>query len=229
MRPPSPSASSAVTRNITIFDWDDTLFPSSSLLGLKSCTKLTLQEQSPTVIQQLLLIEEEAVACLQAALCNGIVLIITNSESGWVEKSAALFFPRVVPLLQRRVRVLSARKLFSKEMGCPLLWKKLAFASALEKVKNNDSKTLWSIVSVGDSWGDRESLNCVCNFLANSLPKSIKFLPSPSFEAMQSELKFLSRQLEGIYKNSSSIDAMVQIRQGEYFLLDISSVLSTPP
>lgn len=217
--------------NLTIFDWDDTLFPTTTLIhqnSLQNC--LSLLEQSPSFAQQLQRIEEEVFRCLIAALRHGYVCIITNSENGWVQLSASLFFPRIVSLLSKRVKVVSAREVCGDITQTPLLWKKTTFTKVLKKLnlKLNGSTNLptRSVVSVGDSWNDRESLICACTVLPSVLSKSVKFLESPSLDRIESELKFLSRQLSGIHKINSSIDVMMQCRGSEQCFLDISAALT---
>lgn len=51
------------------------------------------------------------IALLERALRCGLVVIITNAETGWVELSCRRFLPRCLPLVSS-IRVVSARSTF---------------------------------------------------------------------------------------------------------------------
>jgi hypothetical protein len=65
---------------------------------------------------------------LSAASQYGHVIIITNSDEGWVEHSAQTFLPALVPYL-KNYTIISARARFQKLYPSrPLCWKAAAFA-----------------------------------------------------------------------------------------------------
>ena len=73
-----------------IFDWDDTLLPSSwlSVKGLR----LDYPAQLPQdVLDELETHQESVCAVLTKAIQCGTVVIITNAETGWVQLSAQRF------------------------------------------------------------------------------------------------------------------------------------------
>ena len=109
-----------------IFDWDDTLLPSSwlSVKGLR----LDYPAQLPQdVLDELTTHQESVCAVLTKAMQCGTVVIITNAETGWVELSAQRFMPRVAPLLAS-ICVFSARSTFEPMFpDNPLQWKVAAF------------------------------------------------------------------------------------------------------
>jgi hypothetical protein len=109
-----------------IFDWDDTLLPSSwlSVKGLRLDYPAQLPED---VLDELKTHQESVCAVLVKAMQCGTVVIITNAETGWVELSAQRFMPRVAPLLAS-ICVFSARSTYEPMYpNDPLQWKVAAF------------------------------------------------------------------------------------------------------
>ena len=90
-----------------IFDWDDTLLP-STWLNLKGL-RLDYPEIIPEDVVQALAPHDAAVFnVLSKAMTYGNCVIITNAERGWVELSAARFMPKTETLLSQ-IQVISAR------------------------------------------------------------------------------------------------------------------------
>ena len=72
--------------------------------------------------------------CLDAAAMYGEVIIITNSDDGWVKFSAERFVPNLLPCLER-YRIVSARTRYERFYpGQPLCWKAAAFAHEVNEI-----------------------------------------------------------------------------------------------
>lgn len=89
--------------------------------------------------------------CLLSLLLANLhsqVLIITNSDEGWVQYSAERFCPKLLPVIAK-YRVVSARTRYEKFYpGQPLCWKAAAFAHEVNEIYeslNNNSSTKCSI------------------------------------------------------------------------------------
>lgn len=73
-------------------------------------------------------IGEHAAKCLATATKYGEVIIITNSDEGWVQFSAERYVPNLIPVISN-YRIVSARTSYEKFYpGQPLCWKAAAFA-----------------------------------------------------------------------------------------------------
>jgi len=86
-------------------------------------------------------VAHQASLVLRSAAAHGTVLIITNSDSGWVEYSASRFLPSLLPTLQSDlVSTVSARTRYEGMYpGQPLCWKAAAFAHEVnERIGRND-------------------------------------------------------------------------------------------
>ncbi|CAJ1342907.1 unnamed protein product [Effrenium voratum] len=95
---------------VLIFDWDDTMLPSSWL----SEQKLSLDAQSkatPEQEAQLETLAEHAAETLTLAKRFGKVVLVTNAERGWIELSCQKFMPSLYVHLQDRGRVAGRKTL----------------------------------------------------------------------------------------------------------------------
>ena len=97
--------------SIIIFDWDDTLLPTTFLTpGGIFDEDMDLNEIDS---QKLLKLEELVSKILTEAVEKGNVHIITNAGRGWVEYSAKRFYPSILPILSK-IKIISARRQYEK-------------------------------------------------------------------------------------------------------------------
>ena len=87
---------------VTIFDWDDTLLPTSFLgrNGLLEYHRDTMDLLSP--------LDFTSCSLLEQSLKYGDTYLITNAAKGWIEHSAQRFLPKTYELLSQ-VTIVSAR------------------------------------------------------------------------------------------------------------------------
>uniref|UniRef100_A0AAV1V0M6 Protein kinase n=1 Tax=Peronospora matthiolae TaxID=2874970 RepID=A0AAV1V0M6_9STRA len=116
-----PSSSSSVTdRTVVVFDWDDTLCPSSWLHTQDLLPKYRGHRISVTPAQRDVLrrIGAHVARLLQKAVAYGPVFVVTAAEFGWVEMSAALYLPDVQRVLALAdVHIVSARSWYEQTFG----------------------------------------------------------------------------------------------------------------
>ena len=84
-------------QGIFFFDWDDTFFPTSDLEQNREIDWSSLASEILKVIKEIEKI--------------GILIIVTNSENGWVMQSARKYLPSIVSELQK-TEILSARSMY---------------------------------------------------------------------------------------------------------------------
>ncbi len=143
-------------RAATVFDWDDTLLPSTWLAAKGYRLDIDYQPV-PEIEEQLRKLEAAVIAVLEQAMRYGPVHVVTNAEEGWVELSASKFIPAVVDTLNR-VTVISARSTFEAAYpGKPLHWKVCAMERRLQQ-SFNDPATVKNVLSFGDSHVEREAV-----------------------------------------------------------------------
>eukprot|EP00920_Eleutheroschizon_duboscqi_P038774 GHVT01093154.1.p1 GENE.GHVT01093154.1~~GHVT01093154.1.p1 ORF type:complete len:350 (-),score=15.47 GHVT01093154.1:620-1669(-) len=173
-------------QSLIIFDWDDTLMPSTWLAE----NRITLEESSMVpddVRVQLEVIAEGSRQILEAASKLGTVVIVTNAENGWVKLSCSKFMPTLSPYLDN-YRVVSARSTYEGDnCSSPLAWKVSAFHDEVH-YHYQASQERRNIMSFGDAAHERTALLCICGTLARDYPvttKSIKFIERPSIGDLQ--------------------------------------------
>jgi len=92
-------------QTIIIFDWDDTLMPSSwirdSPLVDEAGRLRDTAEADPAIQRQLHIFVEQVLCVLALALDLGKVVIVTNARRPWVDMSCRTFLPEARALMRR--------------------------------------------------------------------------------------------------------------------------------
>jgi len=195
---------------LSIFDWDDTLFPTSwlsdcdllfapSLAGLKESFRAALAE-----------LAEAAEEALQQALALGRVVIVTNAAEGWVQDSCRRLMPSLAPTLAQ-LRIVSARAL-AEPLGVrsPTEWKTLAFRAEVRAFRAQlGDEGRCSVLALGDSVHEHSALLQAAGEHERCLAKSLKFAERPSIEQLVEELRLASGGLEEIVEFDGDLDVDV--------------------
>lgn len=189
---------------VLLFDWDDTLFPTTSLRKL-----------GPERLRTELGMIDSCVAHLirmAAAVPGSRVIILTNANISWVYYASREFLPTVYGLLQKppeNFQVLSAHR---PRESCPpegtpeyeqevAKWKRYALqaqAPALQENLHACGLTEVQVVSIGDMPHDLEAGAYLAKeFLKSSrqLVKMVRMKPAPTVEDVLGELRLLCSHL----------------------------------
>ncbi len=138
------------------------------------------------------------------------MLIITNAQTGWVELCVSKFFPSMMDLLTKTVRVVSARSAFERFFpGDPLCWKAAAFAHELHQLQKAVGMPLKNVLSFGDSMEERTAVKIAAGQL-RSRAKSVKFLDAPSPRQLHQQLDVVTNCLEWIWRHNGDLDVVVR-------------------
>jgi len=204
------ATATAAERTILIFDWDDTVCPSSWIQE----QGLTLDETSEVSAEQGVALDAFAARArrtLTEARLFGLVVLVTNAETGWIEMSCQKFMPSLLPALHD-VRILSARSTYEVEgVDSPFQWKFLAFEHEIRGFTACFApEQQKSIVSFGDSAHEREALIRVTEQLPNCSMKSVKFVERPSLHQLCKEHELLQRVLGDIVCYGRNLDLCVR-------------------
>lgn len=200
----------AAEDTILIFDWDDTLLPTTWIEQQGLC----LNEYSvPSLAQESQLQEfaEHAVQTLQIAKAHGTVLLVTNAEHGWVELSCQKFMPSLYPYL-RDVKILSARSTYEQQgVAAPSEWKYLAFQSEIDgfcEFLAGDRRK--NVISIGDSLHEREALIRVAERMPSSCcMKAVKLMTRPEVEQLQQQHELISGCFHDIVNHDGNLDLSI--------------------
>eukprot|EP00929_Paragymnodinium_shiwhaense_P121078 TRINITY_DN93198_c0_g1_i1.p2 TRINITY_DN93198_c0_g1~~TRINITY_DN93198_c0_g1_i1.p2 ORF type:complete len:316 (+),score=62.45 TRINITY_DN93198_c0_g1_i1:244-1191(+) len=185
-------------QTVIIFDWDDTLCPTS--VCAQGLDDVDMEFDRAALSQ---LAKEAAEALRQAAQVADKVVIVTNAGEGWVEWSCAEWLPELLPALEN-VEVVSARSMWEPQgVTSPTEWKERTFEQVVDTFfARQPFQNIKNIVCVGDAPYEHEALARVV-FKEQSQgnwcrSKSVKFMIQPSVESLTNELQMLQANLEDV-------------------------------
>mmetsp|Transcript_99020 Transcript_99020/g.171619 ORF Transcript_99020/g.171619 Transcript_99020/m.171619 type:complete len:272 (-) Transcript_99020:70-885(-) len=199
----------ASEETILIFDWDDTVLPSSWVheQGLRldgdSCVTDAQQEELAKLARL-------AAETLRLAKELGTVVLVTNAERGWIELSCQKFLPALYPSLET-VKLLSARSEYeTPAISSPFEWKLRAFTSEIDRVFRADENRRKNILSLGDSYHEREALITATATLANCRTKSLKFVERPRIDQLCKEHTLVASCFRRIVHHDGNLDLCIK-------------------
>eukprot|EP01055_Gregarina_sp_Pseudo9_P005553 Gregarina_sp_Pseudo_9__5552@NODE_73_length_4587_cov_88_906113_g67_i0_p2_GENE_NODE_73_length_4587_cov_88_906113_g67_i0NODE_73_length_4587_cov_88_906113_g67_i0_p2_ORF_typecomplete_len372_score26_46PNK3P/PF08645_11/0_12CAML/PF14963_6/0_47_NODE_73_length_4587_cov_88_906113_g67_i02331348 len=221
---------------ILIFDWDDTLCPSTWL----SSHDMTLDDSSTIPPEFESLLNKMALCSqktLEVAARLGTVVIVTNAEQGWIEMSCRKFLPSLYSYLSS-FKQLSARSMYeSASASCPFAWKQLAFKKEIYSHFTRTQVRKKNVISLGDSAHERLAIIAVTRSLASTqeglprvlgtltdLPpdpefvrtlghcrtKSVKFIERPNIEELMQEHELICKVLEEVVQHDEDLDLCIK-------------------
>lgn len=206
----NPSFKPKQHNSIIIFDWDDTLLPTSYLS--QECAFDDDKQLSEKVLGKLKNLEYYVYNILYKAISKGDVYIITNACGGWVEYTANKFYPSIKKLLSK-IKIISARGHFEKLYPeNTLLWKIQAFLIVL---KNVNVKLITNIICLGDSSYEMEAGKILASKFYKSFIKTIKFKEVPKLDQLYKQIKLVTKQFDKIYSCIQSLAIRVEKSNGE--------------
>mmetsp|Transcript_60169 Transcript_60169/g.162193 ORF Transcript_60169/g.162193 Transcript_60169/m.162193 type:complete len:275 (-) Transcript_60169:286-1110(-) len=202
--------SSSAEDTIFIFDWDDTVLPSTWVQGqglrLDGSSRLTAAQR-----EELAEVARAAAETLAAAKQHGEVVLVTNAQRGWIELSCAKFLPTLLPILEN-VKLLSARTAYeSPEVSSPLEWKLRAFEAEIMRIYGEEGcGRAWNILSLGDSLHEREALLRATKPLPNCRSKSLKFVERPDVGQICKQHALVTSCFQQILHHDGNLDLCIR-------------------
>mmetsp|Transcript_87073 Transcript_87073/g.198742 ORF Transcript_87073/g.198742 Transcript_87073/m.198742 type:complete len:223 (+) Transcript_87073:115-783(+) len=198
---------------LIIFDWDDTLFPTSALAELGYDLSGPAPEAGSRLAEVLSEHARETWATLELASQFGTPMIITAAEEGWVQQTCAKYMPSVLAALHGPdswVRVVSARSTY-EPLGFEgsFEWKKRAFAAAARRHYGKALGCKRHIVSIGDAEYERMAVQATAAELG-LLSKSLKLLTAPSFARITEESGLMRQTLDHLVNHHDELDLQME-------------------
>lgn len=169
------------------------------------------------------------------------MIIITNSDDGWVKYSCERIVPALLPAIAK-YRVVSARTSYETFYpGQPLCWKAAAFAHEVNELFQEDYPNLEisdvsseesfdmtdddappikqsererEIISFGDSMEERTAVRIVADQLS-ATPKSVMFVPSPTPAQIVGQLLMVTSHMKFVCENKDSLDLEISPEQAD--------------
>ena len=204
----TPNQKPKTHNSIIIFDWDDTLLPTTFLTqGKNYIDNVILTEVDKEKISQL---ESLVSKLLNEAVNKGEVYIITNAGEGWVEYSAEKIYPSISDILSK-VKIVSARGLYEKQFPYDSSqWKIQAFLN-IQKFLN--LKLVTNILCLGDSLFEMEAGRILASQFNEAFIKTVKFREGPKLDELIKQLKLVVNQFDTIYSSAKSLTIRVEKRK----------------
>ena len=172
------------------------------------------------------------------------VLIITNSDEGWVKFSCERYIPQLLPVVEK-YRVVSARTGYERFYpGQPLCWKAAAFAHEVNEIferglgdsyelahanRSLESTDVSSasdesyqsipcdrreIFSFGDSMEERTAVRIVADQLS-ATPKSVLFVQTPTPTQIIGQLEIVSSYMKYLGTQVDRLDLEIARDQAD--------------
>lgn len=200
----------AAEDTILIFDWDDTVLPSTWIQeqGLRLDEESQPNEEQQAQLRRM---AEYAMHTLSTAKRHGKVVLVTNAERGWIELSCQKFMPSLYPTLEN-VKILSARSTYEHQgVASPFEWKFLAFESEINDFyRTSSADQRKTVISFGDSAHEREALIRVTERLPGCRTKSLKFVERPEVEQLLKEHELISGCFRHIVNHDGNLDLCIR-------------------
>lgn len=191
--------------NITIFDFDDTLFPSSWLVQVLQVRG----ELSDKMKEEMHRVDKSAYILLSTALKLSSVLIITNADEGWIKSSCSMFMPLVSSLLNHFI-IVSARSRY--ELKYPYdsgKWKELTFRDEIDKLRREGFHI--NLLSIGDSLFERNAALVYGSANKLCIIKSVKMIELPSPGQLITQQRLICNAIPSMIKSREKLDLKLSV------------------
>lgn len=168
-------------QTLIIYDWDDTLFPTSWYGTINKDINLINKNRFYFFI-----VDASISELLQTSKMYGTVTIVTNGSKSWVHKTLSYLPNTRSYISNNNINIISARDNYENIFHYSE-WKKYTYESIID-----DNKHIKNLVSIGD---DRYEYNALVSLskLNNNLNylKAIKLLKNPNIHVLIDQLSTL--------------------------------------
>jgi len=197
-------------QTIIIFDWDDTLCPSTTCMRHHGLSVLGAPPEGELAASLEALTREAQALIERASELAEKVVVVTNAEEGWVDLSCKAWMPSLRETVAT-CDVCSARSTWEpRGVASPAGWKARAFEDAIDKFYSAYPNQSWkNILSVGDAPHEREALSRVVRWAPSGKKcrsKSVKFVLRPTIQQLTRELQMLRDSLKEIVEHNDDLD-----------------------
>ena len=211
---PKPSNDFSREGTLLIFDWDDTLL----CTGWLRSRGYILKDGVPPTQEILDVCEKLAKVAwdlLTTAVQLGRVMIITNAMGQWVERSCALFMPRLLPIILG-LPIVSAQARYRHLSTIPVVWKeKTFFDELMVRMALQSQGDRFNVISIGDGIPEQEAMRSFSRagyyLSVDTLTKSIKLMDCPDPYILISQLEHVTASLDSLALHSESVDLKIGI------------------
>jgi len=168
-----------------IFDWDDTLYPTTWITS-NSYLIENPSDASENIKDYFKQLSNLILFVIRYAKRYGEVIIITNAQEIWIEKSCCLM-PELL-LFLKTIDVISSQDKWKHLTPLPEKWKEYEFLEIAKKfIKSN--KSIIKIICIGDSDCEHDASKKAVSFINDNsydlaYLKNFVFKNQPTFEEL---------------------------------------------
>ena len=159
---------------IIIYDWDDTLFPTSYI-----------HDKMPVNTTDMELLEDKNIKLIELSRQLGQTIIITNASTLWIYNSAEEYMPNLYKYIKyNNIPIISAREYATGlHITDYLQWKDITFYNTIKRLSTQSH--INNILSVGDAVYERNALMKYGRFINTRTDhttyiKTIKYIDRPT-------------------------------------------------
>lgn len=186
-------------KTLTIFDWDDTLYPTFSYLINDNIDYDTIDQKVYSLFCMILEYSD--------------IIIISDATGSWVEMTIQKFPLTKMLIEDRKIKILSTQDIYVKyELT---YHKRLSPGNRKIKIFQtliNLFNDFNNIISIGDSTKEYEAMINMFNKNKNKrFFKNIKLFKHPNTELILEQLKLLKSEFFNIYSANENKDLLIQI------------------
>lgn len=186
-------------KTLTIFDWDDTLYPTFSYLINDNIDYDTIDQKVYSLFCMILEYSD--------------IIIISDATGSWVEMTIQKFPLTKMLIEDRKIKILSTHDIYVKyELT---YHKRLSPGNRKIKIFQtliNLFNDFNNIISIGDSTKEYEAMINMFNKNKNKrFFKNIKLFKHPNTELILEQLKLLKSEFFYIYSANENKDLLIQI------------------
>lgn len=239
----------SASQTLLIFDWDDTLFPTTFVRdqhGLGSRSQLKGHPQYAQISAKIKVCEDAAIKVVSEAAKLAQVVIVTLANFEWVDDMSQEFFPRMRKLLrQSGIKIVYAQnevehpddlEEFTRERAVEY-WSGLKGAAISQEAHTFYEDRCWqNVISVGDAVYERRGTLWAVQTYLDERPatcaeqvrtKTFKMMDLPSAPDLATQLQALLRFLPRLCFLDGSCDLELRAADDQVGLQEIEETLGS--
>ncbi len=189
-------------KSLIIFDWDDTLFPTSWFVqnGINVNDEQTYKLYYKFFDKIDVLIHELLKKCINF----GETIIITNATKSWVNSTLKLL--KLSGNILQYAKIISAREACKSHTNDIFYWKTITFMKEYNMRNKINSNIVFNIISIGDAEYEYNALINLYNPCNNNKLKTIKLIKEPSIDVIINQLLILNKSIDKIIYHPHNLD-----------------------
>ena len=202
-------------KTIMCIDWDDSLFATSWVN--KNMINLNSEESVKEYKLYFIELDKTISELLKELLNYGEIYIVTNANIKWIKACLNVLPLTKKVIMEKYVRIVSARDIYSQTTSSPTEWKVNTFRDILHKTvedlpSNFECSTFLNIISIGDAHYEYVALLKLDDYFkdindkVNYLLKSVKFIEKPDFDVIIDQLKVVEKNAKSIIGKIGYLD-----------------------